>query len=305
MTAFLIFLAACLAAAPVRGKPTPYAAPSPEALAKELKRIHTKYPTVEERVTKASALFLGAPYKLGPLGEGEAGEFDRDPLWRLDIFDCMTYLETVMALAMDPDSARALDKTMQRIRYKEGMIGYKTRNHFPETDWIPQNSWAGFLKDVTAETAPDKVKQTSKLIAKKAWYVAKTTEDVQGFSSAVEQEKRLKELQRLGEDLLDQTAWVPYLPMKDLPGVLARIPSGTIGNLVREDRPDKIVVISHQILFVDKDGEKFVRTATYGKEVEDVPALLYFYRYFTHPWPLLGINLLRPLPQRDLERSAR
>lgn len=304
MIRFTLLLAALLAA-PAAAKPEAYEAPSLERLTKELKRIHKKSPTMEERVTKISALFVGAPYQLGPLGEGEQGEFDRDPLWRLDRFDCTTLVETVLALAADPDPKRALDTTLQRIRYKEGVIGYKTRNHFPETDWIPQNAWAGFLKDVTAETAPDMVRQATKLIAKKAWYEAKTADDVQGFAEAGEREKRLRRLKKLGDDILDQNASVPYLPMDALPQLLGRIPSGTIANLVREDQSDKPLLISHQVLIVEKNGEKFVRHAAFGKTVEDVPALEYFYRYYNSKWRLLGLNLNRPLPQRDLERSAR
>lgn len=305
MKALLLAAALAAPAAPAAAGPKGYEPPSREKLAKALKRVHKRNPTVSERVPQVSALFLGAPYRLGPLGEGEKGEYDRDPLWRLDAFDCTTLVETVMALAADPDPDRALDKTLQRIRYKEGVIGYTTRNHFPETDWIPQNAWAGFLKDITAELAPGKVKQATKLIAKKAWYEAKTADDIQGFPDAGEREKRLRRLKREGDGLLDQTASVPYIPMDALPQLLPRIAPGTIANLVREDQPDKPVLVSHQVLIVEKDGLPHVRHAAFGKAVEDVPALEYFYRYYGSGWRLLGLNFNRPLAPRGLERSAR
>lgn len=302
MTALALLLAFSW---PVHAKPKAYKPPSLERVSKEVKRAHKKYASVEARMAALSALFLDAPYQLGPLGEGDEAEFDRDPLWRLDKFDCTTLVETALALAVDPDAKRALDKTLQRIRYKEGVVGYKTRNHFPEVDWIPQNAWAGYLKDVTAELAPDKVKQASKVIAKKAWYENKPLDDVQGFADVIEREKRLRRLRKLGEDILDQTASVPYIPMDALPGLLPRIPSGTIANLVREDQPDKPVLVSHQVLIIEKNKGKFVRHAMYGKTVEDVPALDYFYRYYNSKWRLLGLNFNRPIVARPPGKDGR
>jgi hypothetical protein len=45
------------------------------------------------------------------------------------------------------------------------------------------------------------------------------------------------------------------------------------------------------VLLIRKGKTLYVRHAAFGKEVEDVPALEYFYRYFNSSWPLLGLNL--------------
>ena len=104
----------------------------------ELRRIHQQTASLPQRVEAVSELFLGAPYKHGALGEGPDGEFDRDPLIRFDAFDCTTFVETVMALSLDSDLNSAM-RTLQKIRYKDGQIGYATRNHFIELDWVPNN----------------------------------------------------------------------------------------------------------------------------------------------------------------------
>ncbi|MCB9741246.1 MAG: DUF1460 domain-containing protein [Alphaproteobacteria bacterium] len=39
--------------------------------------------------------WLGLPYQLGPLGE--AGGVDPDPVMRFDVFDCLTFIEEVLA----------------------------------------------------------------------------------------------------------------------------------------------------------------------------------------------------------------
>ena len=51
-----------------------------------------------QSIDLTSAYFINTPYKLGPLGEGPEGLFDQDPLYSFDVFDCTTFVETVMAL---------------------------------------------------------------------------------------------------------------------------------------------------------------------------------------------------------------
>ena len=74
--------------------------------------------------------YLGAKYVNDPLGEEMAP--DSDPLIRFDAFDCTTFVETALANG-DKD-------LLTKIRYKNGKIGFLTRNHFIESDWIQNNS---------------------------------------------------------------------------------------------------------------------------------------------------------------------
>jgi hypothetical protein len=286
-------LAALLCASSVAAQAGPsYEAPTDAQLAKRLRKIHKRAKEPVARMEPVSALFVGAPYTLGPLGEGHDGEFDRDPLIRFDTFDCTTLVETAMALSLEADPAAAA-ATMQKIRYREGKVGFAARNHFPELDWIPQNVWAGYLRDVTREVAGDKTLELGKVVSKRQWYAHMSTASVEGRFSAEERLRRLPRLQALGLAFEDQRATIAVLPMEDLPRALARLPSGTIANLVRADLPDKPVLVSHQVLLIQKesDGPWFVRHAAFGKSVEDVPALEYFYRYFNSKWPLVGLNL--------------
>lgn len=52
------------------------------------------------RVDEATHYFLGHDYVLGTMGEGPTGEFDQMPLYRTDVFDCTTYVEITLALAL-------------------------------------------------------------------------------------------------------------------------------------------------------------------------------------------------------------
>lgn len=91
------------------------------------------------RDTTIGESYLGKPYLNNPLGEGVAP--DTDPLIRFDAFDCTTFVETVLA---DDDVEK-----LTKIRYKNGVVDFRNRNHFVETDWLPNNS--DILTDVTAQ----------------------------------------------------------------------------------------------------------------------------------------------------------
>jgi len=89
------------------------------------------------RDTTFGEKYVGTPYINNPLGEGVAP--DDDPLIRFDAFDCATFVETTLA---DGDVNK-----LNKIRYKDGIIDFVHRNHFVETDWLPNNS--DILTDVT------------------------------------------------------------------------------------------------------------------------------------------------------------
>lgn len=100
--------------------------------------------------------YVGVRYVNNPLGE----EFwpDTDPLIRFDAFDCMTFVETVLA---DGN----VDKLTQ-IRYKNGEIKFTNRNHFTELDWIPNNS--DRVYDVTEKFGTVSTRNVT--IDKKSWF---------------------------------------------------------------------------------------------------------------------------------------
>lgn len=92
----------------------------------------------EDRFEAALRRGLGTPYQDGPLGEGESGTYDTDALIDFTKADCVTYVEQSLALATS-DSYDDLVAKLQRIRYKDGLIGFETRNHFMISDWIANN----------------------------------------------------------------------------------------------------------------------------------------------------------------------
>lgn len=100
--------------------------------------------------------YLGAPYIDNPLGEEVAP--DTDPLIRFDAFDCMTFVETVLA---DGDVNK-----LNKIRYADGIPNILNRNHFIETDWLENNS--NLVENVSVRYGKTARRHTK--IDKKKWF---------------------------------------------------------------------------------------------------------------------------------------
>ena len=104
-----------------------------------------------ERVLTIGRYFLGAPYR-GGLLETKGTEH---LVINLREFDCVTFVETVVALVecvnLQQKSFEAFKRRLRRIRYREGRLqGYPSRLHY-FCDWIYDNERNGILRNVTAE----------------------------------------------------------------------------------------------------------------------------------------------------------
>jgi hypothetical protein len=62
----------------------------------------------------------------------------------LDTFDCVTYVETVLALSF-ASNADEFQEWLRKIRYEGGRIAWERRNHYM-TGWIRSNKRAGLLR---------------------------------------------------------------------------------------------------------------------------------------------------------------
>jgi hypothetical protein len=97
-------------------------------------------------VEAISASLVGSPYGAhGLVGSAETPEAFVAPL---DRFDCVTYVETVLALARSADAAGFAGE-LRRIRYDGGEVAWRSRNHYM-TDWARRNARAGIVRAVPA-----------------------------------------------------------------------------------------------------------------------------------------------------------
>ena len=103
--------------------------------------------------------FLGTPYVSSTLETKRAEHL----VINLREFDCVTFVENVVALAgyvkSREKSFEAFQRLLQKIRYRQGRLqGYSSRLHY-FSDWIHDNQKKGILRDVTAEIGGSPMKK--------------------------------------------------------------------------------------------------------------------------------------------------
>lgn len=255
-----------------------FAAPASErALRAALSRIHAEAKSHAERLTRVSQLFIGKAFQLSPLGEGPDGDRDRDPIVSFERFDCVTYVEEVMALAWHADLDEAVAR-LQHIRYRGGVIDYGRRNHITMAQWIPENIAAGYLRDVTRDIAP-KAARAARLVLTDA-----------SFTSEKGRALLLKKSERpLGVHAL------PILPLTALAAHAHELPHGSVLTTVRAAREHVPYRASHLGLVIARGAERYVRHAYQksGKVIEDRIARFVARAKAPSSWPVTGFNVLR------------
>src|SRR6185295_1303413 len=97
------------------------------------------YRTAGNRIEVLSRFFLGRPYTINPL----IGSFEKPEVFTatLEGFDCVTYVETILALYR-ASSVDEFIKRLRKIRYEGGRVEWEHRNHYM-TEWIRNNSRIG------------------------------------------------------------------------------------------------------------------------------------------------------------------
>ena len=103
-------------------------------------------PALRQRIAALARKNIGQPYELFLLGEFPYETYDSQPLFDLTKSDCVVFVEHVYAMALSA-SWEEFFWMLQRIRYRDGVIGTATRNHYTEADWNIANRW--LVQDVT------------------------------------------------------------------------------------------------------------------------------------------------------------
>lgn len=257
-----------------------------------------------KRMDSLSQEFLGLPYgDGGPLGEGPEGRYDQDPLYRFDTFDCTTYVETIVSLALSRD-VNAFETQMDEIRYEHGEIDYLKRNHYPSLQWIPFNIHNGLLSEINEEIAPlQEIQVASAIINLPDWLkMIKINEIKVPYASDEEKLRLLNELHEKANLYSPVRANLNYVPIKYLlawPEQLKFIPHGSIVNFVRPNWDLTASIgthmnVSHQGLLFWKDGVVVLRHASNStpKQVSEIPFIEYLKKFENHP-TMKGVHFMR------------
>ena len=98
-----------------------------------------------KRIRHFSGLLSGRAYVEGSLGGGP--ESQEELRVSLTAFDCVTFIETVLAFSLARSVEHFID-LIRRIRYERGDIEWSRRNHYM-IDWVRTNEAEGFVKNLT------------------------------------------------------------------------------------------------------------------------------------------------------------
>jgi hypothetical protein len=112
--------------------------------------VHQSEPDLRKRIAAIARKNIGQPYRLNLLGEFPYEVHDDLPMFSLDHSDCVVFAEHTYAMALS-QSWEEFFWMLQRIRYRDGVIGVATRNHYTEMDWDVANRW--LVTDISAELA--------------------------------------------------------------------------------------------------------------------------------------------------------
>lgn len=180
----------------------------PEDIDLYVKYAHLKYPDLRERIEHFAKKNFGQPYDIYLLGEYPFELTDDQPLFNLQQSDCVVYAEHVYAMALS-QSWKEFFAMLQRIRYEDGVIGFTTRNHFTEADWIVHNAW--LVQDITESLGDGITKKVKSTIPKERFFKAK------GIQNPPK------------DEVLDWS----YIPASQVMGVVPQLKTGDFVNVVR------------------------------------------------------------------------
>jgi hypothetical protein len=210
------------------------------------KQPHFQAMDLPARITAAATYFLGQPYVFEPLGEGETGYYSKLPLYRTDQFDCVTFVDTVLALAKAATLTQ-FKQNILRIRYAQARIDYTQRTDwFTDLEWNPHMQQLGYTQDVTTHPLDQNKKPIAQLahtiIDKPAWYAQKTKIHLNlPQASTDEMQQRLTQLKAEGKNFMPQSSTLSYIPLTYLfitptqpnPALWNQLPDLAVIQLVR------------------------------------------------------------------------
>ncbi len=203
-----------------------------------LREVASQPLTITQKMNIFSRYFLTTPYKLTCVGDGPYALIENWPLVNFKETNCMAFCEHVLALSIS-DYWDNFFNNLQQIRYKDGIIGLKTRNHYTMADWLPQNRW--LLRDVTRLVGGKFTRQVTRTISHRKFFAGKGVTDTTDV-------------------LPDRTITIDYVPLEKLAQVKDRLKVGDVCALIYANKKD--IFSAHMLMVMENDGKLVIREAT-------------------------------------------
>lgn len=239
----IILLVSILFASPARAQKIPpntskISSMTPQQIDEMLQKKIGENLTITDRIAYYSDLFLGMPYSWTSTGDGEWALYEKWPLMNLDSTNCMVYCEHVLALSIS-DSWDHFFNNLQHIRYQNGIIGMRTRNHYTMADWLPENTW--LLDDVSRRVGGRYTQTMTRTISHETFFGEKGITDLRYVKP-------------------DRKITINYIPMKNLDKIKNQLENGDIASLLIADKTD--IFSAHMVMVIKKNGELTIRESS-------------------------------------------
>lgn len=234
-----------------------------------LPAIHRLEPGLPGRIVRLGRQNIGQPYEIYLLGEFPYEFYDPDPIYCLSKSDCLTFCEHIYAMALSQDWWSFL-RTLQRIRYRDGVIGMLTRNHYTLADWNRNNAF--LFEDLTTSLGQGQAYIPLHQVCRRARFFSQ-------FG--------------IGQDVPDEPIVDYYIPTENVPGILPELRDGDFVNIIRGDSNSQWC--GHTgLIAIGPDGTvNFLHSAR--PAVREQPLI----GYITTNRRCLGIKILRLRPDAE------
>lgn len=193
---------------------------------------HDHEPDLRKRIAAIARKNIGQPYRLNLLGEFPYQVHDELPMFSLDHSDCTVFVEHTYAMALS-QSWDEFFWMLQRIRYRDGIIGVATRNHYTELDWNVANRW--LVTDVSAQLAGP---------------------DGPGYTMTVDRAAFLKTRHHTEADIPVETGRQAYVPKARAAALASQLREGDYVNVVSLLPDGKTMVTHVGLVVLGPDGER-------------------------------------------------
>ncbi|NHZ79740.1 DUF1460 domain-containing protein [Massilia sp. CCM 8695] len=204
---------------------------TPAEVGRYIAYMHTAEPDLRKRIAAIGRKNIGQPYVLNLLGEYPYELHDNLPMFSLQASDCVVFAEHTYAMALS-QSWEEFFWMLQRIRYKDGVIGVATRNHYTEVDWNVNNAW--LVSDVSALLAGT---------------------DAPAYEMKIDRAAFLKMRHNTASSIPVQLSQEAYVAKDRVASVAAQLQDGDLVNVI-STRGGKFWASHVGIIVVDANGQR-------------------------------------------------
>ena len=276
---------------------------------------HFRHVGTLTRLVEMTKIFLGRPYLLEPIGEGQQGHFDQAPPFWLNEFDCVTLVNMGLAL-MRAQEVEQFELNMKQMCYHDAQDEYLYRTHYSiGTEWNTNAHKHGWVNDVTENIVDENEKSVAEyaitLIDRPNWFQSRKLSHIRLLKpiDKYEGQALLRQLQQLSFHIDVVHCHLPYLPLSIIfdaqsnanETILSQIPDLSIIEIVRPNWDMRKEIGTHLnvshlgFAFRNAQGELIFRHASslIGKVVE-LPLTQYLRERMANS-TIKGINVQKVL----------